>query len=455
MGADASKPQHPALSRLLEARRNTSVRPRGLVNFGSTCYFNATITALFGSPLFRRQVLAANWPLHDELAQALYSLFHELAKRKNSAVSPRDAFNKLSKLRPNWTIHHQQDAHELLNFLLNHLDDCQQQQAKDKAAKLQPNGRYRRAAVSPLVESNHKRLVAPQWNGDIDEDMITSGSTDNVSGADSAPKLFEGTVAHVTRCLACDNTSTTAEKFYDLCVDMAPTLDTGLEKFCRKEYMKPTEKYFCEECQQHQNAVRYCRLKQVPQIAIFQLKRFRYDSRTGLLSKIRDVCTFPLTLKLPATAIHNSAVRNVADLPLQQVLFKMRQNLTVFRGTPPSDALEPQPIPDAWVANVTHQMRHAREHQPLSLCAVVCHIGGCLSAGHYVSIVRGSTPSGLSDYHNWWLVDDENVSSLTAEQMQRFCQGIPLAERRLAETVRTENAYLLFYESMNHSVTAK
>eukprot|EP01056_Protomagalhaensia_sp_Gyna25_P001625 Protomagalhaensia_sp_Gyna_25__1624@NODE_183_length_4570_cov_11_735599_g142_i0_p2_GENE_NODE_183_length_4570_cov_11_735599_g142_i0NODE_183_length_4570_cov_11_735599_g142_i0_p2_ORF_typecomplete_len393_score53_43UCH/PF00443_29/2_3e61UCH_1/PF13423_6/1_5e15_NODE_183_length_4570_cov_11_735599_g142_i012762454 len=390
MGGDASKFQQ-CFQR----------RPRGLVNFGSTCYFNATMAALMGCGAFEKQLeVASHWPLHDEWAKALFSLCLELARRKGGSglVSPKEAFNRLTKLRPEWTVHDQQDAHEFLNFLLNHLDECHQKQHR------------RRRAQSPGARSDY---------GQQDISKLPGGA--GVSSPPSIVSIFEGSLAHVTRCLSCDCMSTTREKFFDLTIPMAASLEAALRELYRVEFLKASERYSCEGCQQPQNAVRFCWLAQIPQVVVFQLKRFRYEH--GNLMKIQDLCQFPMELELEA---HNPDRMN-------ETIVQLRRHLVIVEnGNSGTGAFSG--FKGGW--NGTGRRRKLR------LCACVCHIGPFLSNGHYIAIVASN--------ERWWAVDDEEVTGFTAEQMAAFCAGTVPLRKEGVDYVRPQNVYMLFYQTINH-----
>lgn len=228
----------------------------GLTNFGNTCYFNAVIASLFSSQKVR-YILNSTPSRNDPVLTQLCALFRDLAATRSGTLAPKAFFKTVTQyLRPDWTTAEQQDAHELLNMLLNHIE-CPENSTIPK----DPD-------QNVLLLPNEQFVLA-------DKVLLRRASTHFF--LPSVSSLFEGFVAHVTRCLRCDWSSSRLERFYDLCLDMEPTLGAGLQRLEVLEYM--AENIECEECACKQPGVRSSFLKRIPNILVLQFKRFAYDSR--------------------------------------------------------------------------------------------------------------------------------------------------------------------------------
>lgn len=83
------------------------------------------------------------------------------------------------------------------------------------------------------------------------------------------------------------------------------TLLECIEKYCRKEQLEASEKWYCNRCEAHVQAWKYTNIFQAPPILIIQLKRFTFSPVTHRRNKINIHVDFPLEgLDLTSCVLH-------------------------------------------------------------------------------------------------------------------------------------------------------
>lgn len=272
--------------------------------FGNTCYVNSVLQALYYCRPFREAVFRNIEPSssrsdaspkssamadaqNDSFFGALSRLFHHISRsateiREHGATASKanvsvDASRRtpgtfmvdpnvirqfLTVLRRsndsfNNTMH--QDAHELLNFILNKAcDDLEEPQAGD------------------------------------------------VHGNTAIHRLFQGVLTNETRCLSCETVTSRNEAFLDLSVNIEPntSISSCLRRFSDSEMLSGRNKYFCDRCSCLQEAEKRMKILCPPSILALHLKRFKWDERVQAYVKLSSRVVFPLELRLFNTSEH-------------------------------------------------------------------------------------------------------------------------------------------------------
>jgi ubiquitin carboxyl-terminal hydrolase 12/46 len=154
----------------------------------------------------------------DDLLACLCDLFHSIStQRKRCGVHPPRRF--VAKLRAeNEVFNNQmhQDAHELLNYLLNEMAEILEKRnkaaAKAKAGSADASGAGAQDDADGDGDGGRSSPVAGSENGGASADgEVSSGA--GGSGSSSKPyipktwihNIFEGLLTNETRCLACDS----------------------------------------------------------------------------------------------------------------------------------------------------------------------------------------------------------------------------------------------------------
>lgn len=159
-----------------------------------------------------------------------------------------------------------QDAHELLNHILNAIGDEIVQEASSQ-------GRQVTRADTPGVL-----------------DVTPGGKT-------LVHRLFEGVLTNETRCLTCETVSSRDESFLDLSLDIErnTSVSACLQQFSASEMLCARNKFFCDTCSGLQEAEKRMKIKKQPNVLALHLKRFKYEESMGRVSRLnRHVFTIDL-----------------------------------------------------------------------------------------------------------------------------------------------------------------
>ena len=163
--------------------------------------------------------------------------------------------------------------------------------------------------------------------------------------------LFRGCNVTCVRCLECERLSTREEPFFDLSLPVCAgqSLTWALQQLGAQERLCGADKYRCESCGRLTEAQRWLDFKAAPPVLPFHLKRFAFDESSGYGIRIGDPFPAPRFFR--------------------------------FNRVSPS-------------LSSNQEIDFAYE-----LFALVLHVGGSLSSGHYLTIVRApvklSLPNGL------------------------------------------------------------
>ncbi|KAI8130957.1 ubiquitin carboxyl-terminal hydrolase 46 [Lucilia cuprina] len=370
----------------------------GLVNFGNTCYSNSVLQALYFCKPFREKVLeykAKNKRPKETLLSCLADLFYNIAtqKKKVGSIAPKKFIARLRKEKEEFDNYMQQDAHEFLNFLINHINEIilaeRNANKNGSAAGTAAIKSSSTTSTSTTASNSSTNGTCSQSTGSING--IGIGITDATTptqnnSANTEPtwvhEIFQGTLTSETRCLNCETVSSKDEHFFDLQVDVDQntSITHCLRCFSNTETLCSDNKFKCDNCCSYQEAQKRMRVKKLPMILALHLKRFKYMEQFNRHIKVSHRVVFPLELRL----------FNTSD-----------------------DAVNPDRLYD--------------------LMAVVIHCGSGPNRGHYISIVKSH---GL-----WLLFDDDMVDKIEASTIEDF-YGLTSDIQKSSET-----GYILFYQS--------
>ncbi|KPP78157.1 ubiquitin carboxyl-terminal hydrolase 3-like [Scleropages formosus] len=235
----------------------------GLRNLGNTCFMNAILQSLSS--------------LVEEFRKTLCSLW----QGSQTAFSPDSLFYVVWKIMPNFRGYQQQDAHEFMRYLLDHLH-------------LELQGNHSRVIMSTLSEGGLQSSPG-------DKCCINGTSTIVTS-------VFGGVLQNEVNCLICGTESKKFDPFLDLSLDIPSqfrnkrtknmengpicTLQDCLRSFTDLEELDDTELYMCHKCKKRQKSTKKFWIQKLPKVLCLHLKRFHWTAY--LRNKVDTYVEFPL-----------------------------------------------------------------------------------------------------------------------------------------------------------------
>jgi len=369
----------------------------GLVNFGVTCYMNATIQALsatiplshfFLTDRYQALVQRDNWKGSKGVLPDLFAnLIRSIWKGDAKSIRPTTLRAFCARLNREWGMDRQQDAKEFLDFLVDCLHEDFNQNWSRSPLK----------ALTEEQEANRERM--PRL-------IVCKKEWDRYSHRESSyiTSLFAGQHCSRLRCTTCNFTSTTYEAFYSISVEIpksgrVATIEQCLESYCQEEVLSGDEEWKCPRCKVQREATKQIIITRAPQYLVIHFKRFSAGKNESA-KKIRTPITFPL-FNL-----------DMAPYMLPDVSPAKRDQIAAQYNDPSikTDATMMPPYRyDAY--------------------AVMRHLGTTLSSGHYTCLARDRA------LKRWRNFNDDSIQDF--DPMQKMSE-----QQRLDN----EMAYIVFYE---------
>ncbi|XP_034428826.1 uncharacterized protein LOC117754172 [Hippoglossus hippoglossus] len=258
----------------------------GLDNFGNSCYLNAVLQCLCSTvPLVEhllnqdnRKELARS---KCRVAEVFVRLLEEMWLGRSSSCAPVEARSVLCFILPQFNNYSQQDAQELLLFLLNALHDNLKKVAK-----------------------RHMRRVKKDQSRNC---TTAAGDSTIVS------RLFEGQLSYTTLCTHCNLQAHSTQAFTVLSLAI-PTdilkcsIQDCLSLFFEQTVLSGGEKMLCSMCGLRRETEVLTCLDKPPEILMLHLKRFGCKGKNQV--KLRTNVVFPT--KLDLTQFLSSSVQNTS-----------------------------------------------------------------------------------------------------------------------------------------------
>uniref|UniRef100_A0A8C2EE20 Ubiquitin carboxyl-terminal hydrolase n=1 Tax=Cyprinus carpio TaxID=7962 RepID=A0A8C2EE20_CYPCA len=233
----------------------------GLRNLGNTCFMNAILQSLsYAKPVPKQ-------------------LFDYWLTLSNTPHGLSDVIGKLSDVFCRG--YQQQDAHEFLRYLLEHLH---------REMQGSKNG-----SPSPALSPDRPKHAS-------ESKCCINGTSTIVTS------VFGGVLQNEVYCLICGTESRKFDPFLDLSLDIPSqfrikftkdqepgptcTLNDCLQSFTDLEELDETELYMCHKCKTRQKSTKKFWIQKLPKVLCLHLKRFHWTA--FLRNKIDTYVEFPM-----------------------------------------------------------------------------------------------------------------------------------------------------------------
>ncbi|CAG5858679.1 unnamed protein product [Menidia menidia] len=268
----------------LERRSN---RPGvcGLDNSGNSCYLNAVLQCLCSTVPLVEHLLSQD--TRRELAksrcrvtEAFVRLLEKMWLGGGSSCAPLEARAALGSVLPQFNNFSQQDAQELLLFLLNALQD------------------------------DFKKVLKRSWMQRPRREPNRSLASESTV----VTRLFEGRLSYATLCMHCDQQALNTQTFTVLSLPIPKDIPKCSIQDCLSLFFEQTvltggEQVLCSECGLRRETTVLTSLEKAPEILVLHLKRFGCKGRNQV--KLRTNVSF--SMKLDLTPFLSSSVHNTSS----------------------------------------------------------------------------------------------------------------------------------------------
>ncbi|KAH3898967.1 ubiquitin-specific protease UBP7 SCDLUD_005314 [Saccharomycodes ludwigii] len=216
----------------IEASSNeyVSLSVAGLRNLGNTCYINAMVQCLFGTPVFRgiflsskyREYFQPEYKKKYQLSKSFHTIFTKMYMNGGCSVVPSGFLKSCNLLRPDLNIPtDQQDTQEFLLFVLDQLHD--ELSNKETVLKDYPN---------LLLHSDDLLCVNPKMYDKWFEENFNS------NGVSPIDEIFQGQIENCLQCQRCGYSSYNYSTFYVLSLAIPRVESSKLLKTKKKKKIK-------------------------------------------------------------------------------------------------------------------------------------------------------------------------------------------------------------------------
>ncbi|EME49118.1 hypothetical protein DOTSEDRAFT_67997 [Dothistroma septosporum NZE10] len=264
----------------------------GLVNFGSTCYMNATLQALSATtPLsvlflddqFKGLVQKDNWKGSRGLLPDIYAnTVRSLWKGDVNCIKPTTLFNFVGRLNSMFRDPgQQQDAQEFFSMIVDVLhEDFNAMWARTPLRALTDQEEQKRERMPKI------HVAKTEWGRYThrENSFLTS--------------LFYGQQSSRLKCPQCGLTSTQYDALALLQVEIPDCREAKIQDCFRQhfkdELLDEDNQWTCPNCKAPRRAWKKLTMTRAPPFLVVGLKRFKTNPRTSDQRKIHTAVRFPL-----------------------------------------------------------------------------------------------------------------------------------------------------------------
>eukprot|EP00560_Eucampia_antarctica_P005013 CAMPEP_0197836920 /NCGR_PEP_ID=MMETSP1437-20131217/30469_1 /TAXON_ID=49252 ORGANISM="Eucampia antarctica, Strain CCMP1452" /NCGR_SAMPLE_ID=MMETSP1437 /ASSEMBLY_ACC=CAM_ASM_001096 /LENGTH=558 /DNA_ID=CAMNT_0043443495 /DNA_START=320 /DNA_END=1996 /DNA_ORIENTATION=- len=279
---------------------NLSQGLTGLDNLGNTCFMNSalqclvhaqTVCAYFAGGTYEQDILEKS-PMGGQLAENFAKVCGGIYQQPSfSSVNPSVLKDVISRWAPQFTGFNQQDAHELLRFLLDGLSE--------DLKRIGENCQHR---VPKILDGDLSKMT-PEEQGEYWWDRHLSMNSSFITDE------FCGQLMSTIECLGCHQQRYCFDPMYDLSLPMPGdaqhmsifgrrtfrrsssrfgsesindddcSLNDCLKMFMKEEVLDGQNMSYCAKCKKLQKTHKRLNLNRLPNMLVLHLKRFGNSRR--------------------------------------------------------------------------------------------------------------------------------------------------------------------------------
>lgn len=375
----------------------STLKPRGLLNHGVTCYTNAAVQAMLHIPAVQHYLWDIIRGGHSDvikptsvtvtLAETSKRMWYpneKLKKKLSSYINPSKLINRLEDINCMMSEWQQEDSHEYFMSLMSRL----QEDSVPRGHKMTES------IIYDIFGGLLKQLVTCKSCGGISKteqpfydlslhlkgkkNKMDDSSSPNVSASDLNEKNEDKSNENIANKDTTAASQTNNRDNTPQTVNRRFTIEKSIKDFFSPELIKVDNEqkgYVCEKCHKTTNAVKHNSILRAPETLLVHLKKFRFNGTSS--SKMKQAVSYPMFLDMTEYCDTESIPKGKKQLPVKY-----------------------------------------------QLISVVVHEGRSLSSGHYIAHCK--QPDG-----SWATYDDEYINKITEKDVLNETNAYYLLYTRL------------------------
>ncbi|CCK70790.1 ubiquitin-specific protease UBP10 KNAG_0F01220 [Huiozyma naganishii CBS 8797] len=377
----------------------SSLKPRGLLNHGVTCYTNAAVQAMLHIPAIQHylfDILRGKYSdtisptsVSTVLAETSRRMWfpNEILKKKiGTYIDPNKLICRLDDINCMMSEWQQEDSHEYFMSLMSRL----QEDSVPKGHKMTESiiydifGGLLKQAVTCKSCGSISKTEQPFYDLSLhlkgknksDLNINSEANTSNGGNTTQDSSTTENGSLEVGNGKAA--TQQVSAQAKQLAVNRKFSIEKSIKDFFNPELIRVDNEqkgYVCEKCHKTTNAAKRNSILRAPETLLVHLKKFRFNGTSS--SKMKQAVSYPMFLDLTKYCDKEATPKGQDVLPVKY-----------------------------------------------QLISVVVHEGRSLSSGHYIAHCK--QPDG-----SWSTYDDEYINKITERDVLRESNAYYLVYTRL------------------------